>query len=87
MKVNLEKEKAECNFNNLLNDDENIKLKAAKYFSWLAGGGKWNSDFKDWFSRNSNFSKRDLQKQIRKMMQDHNIPRSSRNFSRKYGRK
>jgi hypothetical protein len=52
-----------------------------------AGGGKWNSDFKDWFSRNSNFSKRDLQKQIRKMMQDHNIPRSSRNFSRKYGRK
>jgi hypothetical protein len=36
MKVNLEKEKAECNFNNLLNDDENIKLKAAKYFSWLA---------------------------------------------------
>jgi hypothetical protein len=32
MKVDFEKEKAECNFNNLLNDDENIKLKAAKYF-------------------------------------------------------
>ncbi len=52
-----------------------------------AGGGKWNMEFRDWFENNQNFSKKDLQTQIRKMMHNHKIPRSSRNFARKYGRK
>ena len=49
-------------------------------------GGAWNSDFKEWYDRNSNFSKKELQ-QLKKMMRNYNIPSSSRNFSRKYGRK
>ena len=51
-----------------------------------AGGGKWNMEFKEWFENNPNFSKKDLQIQIRKMIHDYKIPRSSRNFARKYGR-
>ena len=50
-------------------------------------GGAWNSDFKEWYDRNSNFSKKELQQQLKKMMRNYNIPSSSRNFSRKYGRK
>lgn len=33
------------------------------------------------------FSKKELQQQLKKMMRNYNIPSSSRNFSRKYGRK
>ena len=58
-----------------------------KQFHKGAGGGKWNMEFRDWFENNQNFSKKDLQAQIRKIMHNHKIPRSSRNFARKYGRK
>lgn len=50
-------------------------------------GGAWNSDFKESYDRNSNFSKKELQQQLKKMMRNYNIPSSSRFFSRKYGRK
>jgi len=33
--MNTEIEKATINFKGLLNDDINIRLKAAKYFSWF----------------------------------------------------
>ncbi|WP_319004973.1 RHS repeat domain-containing protein [Flavobacterium frigoritolerans] len=52
-----------------------------------AGGGLWNDAFNDWYSQNRNFSKRDIQNQLKKMMKDFNIPKSSRDFARKYKRK
>ncbi len=46
----------------------------------------WNSNFKKWVvGTNNNFSLNDLQKQIKQMMKDYNIPKSSRNFAKKYG--
>ncbi|HBK47251.1 MAG TPA: type IV secretion protein Rhs [Xanthomonadaceae bacterium] len=45
----------------------------------------WNKQWKDWFASNPSFSRRDLQSQIRTMMREHNVPRSSRNFARRYG--
>ena len=46
----------------------------------------WNADFKKWAKgTNNNFSLKDLQKQIKLMMKDYNIPKSSRNFAKKYG--
>jgi len=44
----------------------------------------WNNQWKLWFSRNPNFNKKDLQRNIRAMMREYNIPKSSRNFSGKY---
>ena len=43
MEINHEIKIAERNFNDLLNNDENIRLKAAKYFSWLARNEYSNS--------------------------------------------
>ncbi|EWH11439.1 Rhs family protein [Cellulophaga geojensis KL-A] len=48
-----------------------------------AKGGIWNKQFKDW-AKNKNFNLTDLQRQLKKMMKDHNLPKSSRNFAKKY---
>ena len=46
----------------------------------------WNSNFKKWTTNTNNkFSLKDVQKQIKQMMKDYNIPKSSRNFAKKYG--
>ncbi|WCM86863.1 DUF6531 domain-containing protein [Acidovorax sp. NCPPB 3576] len=45
----------------------------------------WNNDFKSWFCQNPNFSQSDLQSQIKKMMKDYNIPKSSRSAGGRYG--
>jgi hypothetical protein len=37
----------------------------------------WNADFKSWFCGNPNFSKDELMSQIKKMMHDYNVPRST----------
>ena len=52
-----------------------------------AGGGAWNSDFKRWYNQNPSFTKKKLQHELRYLMKKYNVPMSSRNFSRKYGRK
>lgn len=52
-----------------------------------AGGGSWNSDFKGWYRQNPFFTTKELQKELRHLMKKHNVPMSSRSFSRKYGRK
>ena len=53
-----------------------------------AGGGKWNDTFKKWAKdADYDFTKKSLQNQLKKMMKDNNIPKSSRNFARKYKRK
>ena len=66
----------------IANIDSNIHQKIHRG----AGGGAWNRDFRNWANQNRNFSQRDLQRQIREMMRNHNVPRSSRNFARRYGR-
>ncbi|WP_341809727.1 RHS repeat-associated core domain-containing protein [Xanthomonas oryzae pv. oryzicola] len=45
----------------------------------------WNRQWKDWFASNPSFSRRDLQSFIGSQMRAHNVPRSSRNFAKKYG--
>ncbi|UKE68220.1 DUF6531 domain-containing protein [Xanthomonas cerealis pv. cerealis] len=45
----------------------------------------WNRQWKDWFASNPSFSRRELQSFIGSQIRSHNVPRSSRNFSRKYG--
>ncbi|WP_276528430.1 RHS repeat domain-containing protein [Flavobacterium branchiophilum] len=53
-----------------------------------AGGGKWNEAFKQWAKdMDYDFTKKDIQNQLKKMMKDFNIPKSSRDFARKYKRK
>ena len=50
---------------------------------YMAG---WNADFKKWAKgMNGNFSLKDLQKQIKLLMREYNIPKSSRNFAKRYG--
>jgi RHS repeat-associated protein len=44
----------------------------------------WNRQFKNWTTHNPNFTLKDLQQQIKTMMKDHNIPKSSRNFAGHY---
>ncbi len=51
------------------------------------GGGKWNSEMLDWFEKNPNFSKKELEMKINNMKKKYLIPKSSENFMRKYGRK
>ena len=45
----------------------------------------WNEQWKNWFKQNPNFSKSNLQSNIKNMLKQHNIPGSSRNFAKKYG--
>ena len=46
----------------------------------------WNADFKKWAKgMNVNYSLKDLQKQIKQLMREYNIPKSSRNFAKRYG--
>lgn len=56
-----------------------------------AGGGAWNETFKDWFEdeleAGNKLTRKGIQNQLKKMMKDFNIPRSSRTFARKYKRK
>ncbi|MFQ2274315.1 RHS repeat-associated core domain-containing protein, partial [Aeromonas hydrophila] len=44
----------------------------------------WNSDFKQWYAENPDFSQKDLQKNISEMMTKHKIPRASRNYAKRY---
>jgi len=44
----------------------------------------WNPEFKKWAKNNPKFSLKDLQQQVKKMMKSHQIPKSSRNFSKSY---
>ena len=44
----------------------------------------WNRQFKQWATHNPNFTLKDLQQQIKTMMKNHNIPKSSRNFAGHY---
>lgn len=48
-------------------------------------GAGWNEKWKDWFKQNPDFNKSDLQSNIKNMMEQHNIPGSSRNFAKRYG--
>ena len=56
-----------------------------------AGGGAWNETFENWFEEllenGEQITVRGLQTQIKNMMRDFNIPRSSRMFARKYRRR
>jgi RHS repeat-associated protein len=56
-----------------------------------AGGGLWNDAFNEWFEdlndSGSKMTKKNIQSQLKKMMKDFNLPKSSRNFARKYKRK
>jgi RHS repeat-associated protein len=45
----------------------------------------WNKQFKNWVQNNPMFTKKDLQKQIKAMMKKFQVPKGSRNFSKKYG--
>ena len=45
----------------------------------------WNNQWKEWFKKNPEFTKADIQSNIKNMMTEHNIPKSSRNFAKKYG--
>lgn len=55
------------------------------------GGGKWNSQFKDWYTdlrvNKQPLTLEGIQAQLKKMMVEHNIPLSSRNDARQYNRK
>ncbi|AMA45700.1 hypothetical protein APT63_08680 [Pseudomonas sp. 22-AL-CL-001] len=46
----------------------------------------WNDDWKTWFRYNKKFTTKDLQKQIKLMMQKYNIPKATRNLIRRYGK-
>ena len=46
----------------------------------------WNKDFKSWFCKNPNFSKLDLQRQMKKMMKEYNVPKSARSAGGRYGK-
>lgn len=46
----------------------------------------WNEDWKKWFNNNANFTKKDLQKQIKVMMRQYNVPKATRNHVRRYGK-
>lgn len=52
-----------------------------------AGGGAWNEAFENWFEEllenGELITKKGLQNQLKKMMRDFNIPKSSRTFARK----
>ncbi len=53
-----------------------------------AGGGLWNDTFNQWARDvDYDFTKKDIQNQLKKMMKDFKIPKSSRDFARKYKRK
>ncbi|SJL24169.1 DUF2380 domain-containing protein [Porphyromonas gingivalis] len=56
-----------------------------------AGGGAWNETFENWFEEllenGEQITIRGLQNQLKKMMKNFNIPKSSRMFARKYRRK
>mgnify|MGYP001035681782 FL=1 len=45
-------------------------------------GKGWNADFKEWANRNLDFTLNDLQNQIKTMMRNYNVPRSSRSAKR-----
>jgi hypothetical protein len=45
----------------------------------------WNRQFSNWYRRNPNFTRSELQQQIRTMMKSHNIPKSARNGVGRYG--
>ncbi|EBX6014540.1 hypothetical protein EVG59_04315 [Salmonella enterica subsp. enterica serovar Dortmund] len=45
----------------------------------------WNDQWKAWFTQNPDFSKSDLQRNIKNMMKEHKIAASSRNFNKRYG--
>lgn len=45
----------------------------------------WNQQWKNWFTENPDFKKSDLQRNIKNMMRQYNIPKSSRTFAKKYG--
>jgi len=44
----------------------------------------WNRDFNNWYKNNQNFTRKDLQRQIKTMMKNYNVPGSSRNFAGRY---
>jgi hypothetical protein len=48
--------------------------------------GGWNDEWKNWFKDNTNFTQRDLQRQIRNMMRKYNVPRLTRNYVRRHGK-
>ncbi len=45
-------------------------------------GGR-SDEWKNWFKDNTNFTQRDVQRQIRNMMRKYNVPRSTRNDVRR----
>ena len=45
----------------------------------------WNEQWKIWFAKNPDFKKSDLQRHTKAMMKQYNIPKTSRQFSKKYG--
>ena len=46
----------------------------------------WNPQWKEWLDNNPSFSLEALEAQIKSMMNEYNIPRGSRNFTRPYGK-
>ncbi|EEJ7236655.1 DUF2380 domain-containing protein, partial [Salmonella enterica subsp. salamae] len=45
----------------------------------------WNKQWKDWFRNNPNFTKKDLQQNVKNMMRDFNISKASRSGVASYG--
>jgi hypothetical protein len=46
----------------------------------------WNNSWKSWLNENPNFNLPDIENQIKTLMIEYNIPKSSRNFTRSYGK-
>lgn len=49
--------------------------------------GKWNAELKEWFAKNPNFTKKQLQGQINSMLKKHGVPRRYWPPVERYGRK
>jgi len=47
-------------------------------------GGNWNREIIQWFRKNRNFTKPQLEAQLKKMKRNYKIPKSARTFMRRY---
>ena len=65
-------------------DQQIVRIDAKKHDDIHRRG--WNQQWKTWFSNNPNFKLSDIMDQIQVMMKQHNIPRATRNYVRKYKR-
>ena len=65
-------------------DKQIVRINAKKHDRVHSDG--WNNDWKLWFEKNPSFTKQDILNNIKKMMIRYNIPKSSRNYVKIYGK-